>query len=239
LALTPKDNEAFYREVDEELRRDQVRGMANRYGLAIGSAVVLLLAAIGGYLWWQNHTRTQAEVQAERFAAVLDDVEQGKMSSADPRLDQVAKDGNLGYRTQAELMKAGMAIEAGNDARALAIYRKIASDDDVPQLQRDAALIRQTAMEYDKLKPEDVVARLKPLAVQGNAWFGSAGEMVGVAYMRQGKSQLAAPIFEALAKDTKVPQSLRLRASEVASSLGVDLTPQTGAAKAATKEASR
>lgn len=237
MALTPKDNEAFYREVDEELRRDQMRGMFSRFGgLAIGAALAFL-AAVGGYLWWQNHTRSQADAQAETFATVLDEVQQGKIDGVGPRLDQIAKDGNHGYRIQARLLKAGIAAQTGKTAEALAIYRTIAADDDVPQLQREAALIRQTELEYDRLKPELVVSRLKPLAVQDNPWFASAGEMVAVAYVRQGKPQLAAPIFKALATDTKVSQPVRLRASDAAASLGVDL--EAGAVKAATKEATR
>ncbi len=237
MALTPKDNEAFYREVDEELRREQMRGMLARYGgLAIGAALAFLVA-IGGYLWWQNHRQSQAETQAEIFATVLDEVQQGKIEGVGARLDQIAKEGNSGYRIQARLLKAGIAAQTGRPAEALAIYRTIASDDDVPQLQREAALIRQTELEYDRLKPELVIARLKPLAVQDNPWFASAGEMVAIAYVRQGKPQLAAPIFKALAADTKVSQPVRLRASEAAASLGVDL--EAGAKKAATKEATR
>ena len=110
MALTPKDNEAFYREVDEELRRDQMRGVFDRYGILLACAVVLFLAAVGGFLWWQSHQRGQAEKQAEQLAMVLDDVEGGTAKAVDPRLDKLAADGSRAYQTQALMLLALLTI---------------------------------------------------------------------------------------------------------------------------------
>jgi hypothetical protein len=222
LALTPKDSEAFLREVDEELRRDQLQDFLGRYGKLIIAAVVLFLVAVAGYLYWQNHQRAAAEKQAEDFTAILTEVDSGKVRGGDPRIDKLAKDGTSAYRTQALLLKAGLAAQAGRDGEAIGIYRQLAGDKDVARAYRDAALVRQTALEYDKLAPQAVIYRLKPLAVQGNPWFGTTGEMVGLAYIRQHKEQLAAPLYVALAKDKQVPTSVRERASEIALSLGAD-----------------
>jgi hypothetical protein len=156
-----------------------------------------------------NHQQSVAEKQAEELTAVLTDVGAGKVKGGDARLEKLTREGNDAYRTQALLLKAGLAAQGGKDAEAISIYRQVAADEDLPQVFRDAALVRQTALEYDKLEPAAVIARLKPLAVKGNAWFGTAGEMVGVAYMRQNKPQLAAPIFKALAEDVKAPESIR------------------------------
>ena len=236
MALTPRDSDGFIREVDEELRRDELRFFFARYGMLLIAAVVLFLAAVGGYLWWQNHQRSVAEEQAEEFSAVLTDVGAGKVKGGDARLETLAKEGNAAYRTQALLLKAGLAAGDGRDAEAIGIYRQIASDEDLPQVFRDAALVRQTALEYDKLQPDAVISRLKPLAVKGNAWFGSAGEMVGVAYMRQNRPQLAAPLFKALAEDDKVPASIRGRADEVARSLGIETSLQPNRSNAGSEE---
>ena len=99
---------------------------------------------------------------------------------------------------------------------------------DLDPLHRDLALVRQTAAEYDTLKPEQVVARLKSLAIPGNAWFGSAGEMVGVAYMRMNKPDLAAATFKAMIADEQVPGTIRSRVIQLAGIYGVDADP-TGA----------
>ncbi len=91
-----------------------------------------------------------------------------------------------------------------------------------PQPYRDAALVRQTALEFDSLKPEEVIARMKPLAQPGNPWFGSAGEMTAMALIKQGKNAEAGQLFGKMARDKRVPDSLRARFVQIASTLGVD-----------------
>ena len=67
MAIKPRDNETFYREVDEELRKEQLSNFWKRYGLLAIGAFVLLLAAIGGYIWWQH--RQQIELPPGRANA--------------------------------------------------------------------------------------------------------------------------------------------------------------------------
>ena len=86
----------------------------------------------------------------------------------------------------------------------------------MPQPYRDAALIRQTALEFDSLKPEEVIGRLQPLAKPGNPWFGSAGEMTALALIKQGKKAEAGQLFATIAKDKSVPETLRARAAQIA-----------------------
>jgi len=66
---------------------------------------------------------------------------------------------------------------------------------------------------------------LSPLAVPGGPWLGSGGEMLAAAYMRDGKPQLAAPVWGMIAKDDRMPPSLRSRASQMAAMLGTDVGP--------------
>jgi hypothetical protein len=80
---------------------------------------------------------------------------------------------------------------------------------------------------------------LGPLAVAGNPWFGSAGELVALAHLKNNQPARAAPIFAAMAKDQKLPQSIRSRALQMAGALGIDaVTEAEGAPSgaAATKE---
>src|SRR5690606_34960875 len=89
-------------------------------------------------------------------------------------------------------------------------------------LYRDFAVIREVTLRYDDLKPAEVEARLKPLAVKGEAWLGSAGELLGHAYLDQGKTEEAGELFRQVALDEDVPQSIRFRTRQMAGSMGVD-----------------
>lgn len=226
MALKPVDNETFYREVDEELRREQMKTTWQRNGKWIIAGVVLWLAAIAGYLYWQNHRQEQAGKRGEELSAVFEDIQAGKMKGAEPRLDAIAKEGGPGYRAAALLTKADLAIVQNNVPAAVALFKTLAEDEGLPAPYRELALIRQTAAEYDALQPTVVIQRLKPLAVAGNPWFGSAGEMVALAYLKQQKNADAARIFAAMAKDQSIPASIRSRSVQMAGALGVDAVQQ-------------
>ena len=54
LASTPPDNEAFLREVDDELRRDELQSFWKRWGRWLVGGIIAALALFAAYLWWQN-----------------------------------------------------------------------------------------------------------------------------------------------------------------------------------------
>ena len=233
MAIKPKDNESFYREVDEELRRDQMRSLWERYGKLAILALVLVLAAIAGAIWWKNQQEVRRGKQGQELIAAFDDISGGKKAAAVPRLDELAKSDSPGYKAAALLTKADLAIEANNVDAAAALFQQIANDQSLDQTYRDLALVRLTHTQFDKLQPQAVVDRLKGLAVAGNPWFGSAGEMVAISYLKLSKPKDAAQLFAALAKDKKVPDSVRSRAMQMAGSLGIDTVEDP----AATQEA--
>ena len=102
------------------------------------------------------------------------------------------------------------------------MLESIASDADAPQAYRDLANVRLVALQFDRMEPQQVVDRLKPLATPGNPWFGSAGELVAMAYLAQGQEELAGPLLATIAKDEDVPQTLRSRTRQMAGLLGYD-----------------
>lgn len=219
MALTPTENEAFLREVDENLRRDQMSGLAKKWGRLIGAVVIVGLVALAAFLWWRNHRIEQAGVEGEALAEVLTDVEIGRALPTDPRIAVLAASPRDGYRAMARLTQAGIAART-DPAAAAASYQAIAGDAGLPQATRDLALIRATTVQFDTLPPAEVVGRMKPLAVATSPWFGSAGELTGLAYLKMNRRDLAGPLFAAVARDTNVPAGLRGRAAGMATALG-------------------
>ena len=222
MAIKPVDNETFYREVDEELRRDQMRSWWSRYGKLVIGGVILLLAAIGGFIWWQNYQEQKAGERGETLVAALKDVSSGDKAAAQAKLDQLSEADQPAYRAAALLTKADLAIEANQIDEAAGLFGQVAENDDFAGPYRDLALVRMTALQIDKLQPQAVIDRLRGLAVPESAFFGSAGEMVAISYLKLNRPQEAARLFAAMAKDDNVPESIRNRAVQMAGSLGVD-----------------
>ncbi|QCI94646.1 tetratricopeptide repeat protein [Novosphingobium sp. EMRT-2] len=214
--------DVFLREVDDALREDQVFDALRRYGKPVGALVVAGLVGLAGWLWYDYHKATVAGEQGERMTIALDQLEAGRVQTSSDSMAPLVKDGGPGYRAAAQLTQAGIAAQQNKTDDAAKLLAAVAADQSAPQAYRDLATIREVAITMDKLPPEKVVERLKPLAVPGNAWFGSAGELLGFAYLKQGKNDLAGPLFAAMAKDKTVPASIRERARQLAGTLGVD-----------------
>ena len=238
MAIKPTGNETFYREVDEELRKEQLSSFWSRYGWALIGGVVLLLAAIGGAIWWQNRQAAEAGMRGEQLAAAFEDVQAGRAKAAVPKLDALAAEGGEGYKAAALLTKADLSIQNNDTKAAIATFRQVANDGELAEPYRQLALVRQTALEFDTLQPAEVIRRLQPLARADSAWFGSAGEMVALAHLKANRPQQAAPIFAALARDERLPSSIRSRAVQMAGALGVDAVSEPAAA-GATKEVTK
>ena len=229
MAIKPRDNEAFYREVDEELRREQAMQAWNRFRWWIVAGGLLLIAAIGAFIWWQNHRQARAAAQGEALVAALESMEKGPAQAAGPQVAQLEQSDVGAYRAAGLFSRADILIESGNVPAAAAVLQRIAADEDLPEPYRHAALVRQTALEFDRIRPEAVIERLRPLIRRGHPWFGSAGELTGHAHLRQQRPDLAARVFAALAADETVPESIRSRAVQMAGALGVDAVQQTQA----------
>ncbi|MEP9401600.1 tetratricopeptide repeat protein [Sphingomonas silueang] len=222
MALTPQNNDAFIREVDDELRREQMSNIGKRYGVLIIAAVLIALAGFGAWTWWQHHQRTQAGEQGEKLALALDDVAAGRVAEATAAVQALTTSNRDAVRATALLTQADLLLGKKDLKGAAAAFGKVAADESLAQPFRDLALVRRTAVEYDSLAPQAVIDRLRGLADKNSPWLGSAGEMVAIAYLRQNKLQQAGQTFALVAQTDGVPQSVRARAVQMAGSLGVD-----------------
>ncbi len=222
MALPTDSSDTFLREVDENLRRDQAEDFFRKHGKWLIGGIVLLLAAIGGWLYWQNQQRAAVAAQSEQLAQVYADVGANRMETVPQRLDGIAAEGDDAVRALALFTRAAVAIDANDRKLATAKYRQIADDKGIPQVFRDGALIRATSLEFDALPAEQVIARMQPFTKPGAPWFGSAGELTAMALLKQGKKTEAGRLFASIAADRQVPESVRARTAQIAGTLGVD-----------------
>jgi hypothetical protein len=224
LALPTDPAEAFVREVDENLRRDQMADMAKSYGKWIIAAVILFLAAVGGYLYWQQRQQSQAIADSEAMSTALDKIASGDVKDAQAALTPLGDSSNDVIEASALLGRAAVALRQNDRKTAIELYKQVADNGGLPQPYRDLATVRGTMTEFDSLKPDEVIARLAPLSQPGNPFFGTAGEMTGMALLAKGNRAAAGQMFAKLAADKQVPESIRSRAVQIAGSLGVDAT---------------
>src|ERR1700712_3653480 len=102
LASTPPTNQAFMREVDDELRRDQFASIWQRWGKWIVIALVAALVALAGFLYWQSRQAEAAGVEGEQLSGAMDDLAADKLQGLTPRLNALAVSKVPGYKAAAK-----------------------------------------------------------------------------------------------------------------------------------------
>lgn len=223
------ENQAFLREVDEEYRRDQMLRFWRRWGVWIVVAVLTALIALAIWLYAGHRSTVAAERQGDLYDTALMDLSENQIGKASETLAKLRETGNIGYSAMARFSEANILLRNDKLPEAAEKFGAIAADTRVPQPLRELAVVRQTLAEYDTLEPAIVVDRLKALAVPDSAWFGTAGEMVAAAYLKQGKRQEAGELYGQIARAESVPASIRQRAVQMAGVLGVDATEDPAA----------
>jgi hypothetical protein len=228
LAQPPDITETFVKEVDENLRRDRLRDFFKENGTWIVLGVILFLAISGGIIWYQQHREKNAQAEVEQLAQLYKDIGDGNTGKVPQQLDELSDSGSKAVRASALFTRAAFAVQQNDPKLAIATYKKIRDDSSLPDSYRNAALIRETALEFDQLQPQQVITQLEPLAKPGDPWFGSAGEMTALALIKQGKTKEAGQLFATLAKDKDVPEAIRNRSIQISGSLGADASAALG-----------
>jgi hypothetical protein len=229
MALTPttptpsNEDEALIREIDEAVREDALLTFLKDHGTKLLAGIVALIAALGGYMLWDNYREGQLEAQSETLISALDYADQRDFKTASERVAPLLADGSsAGARTAAQFLQAAAALEQGDRAKASSLYKAIAADGEAPPALRDLAKVRDVSLNFDTMKPAAVIAGLRPLAKPDSDFFGSAGELVAMAHLEAGNRAEAGKLFAQIAKDEDLPETLRSRARQMAGLMGVD-----------------
>jgi hypothetical protein len=200
----------FIREVDEEYRRDQIMQIWKRYSGVIVGLVLLLVAAVGGWRYWQHVQQQRAEAAAVRYEEALRLAREGKSEDAERSLDGLAKDAPQGYQA---LSRFRLAAEIGKQKpeEGAKAYDALAADGRVEPVMQDLARLRAAMLRMDTADPATVQPVLERLATPTNVWRHTARELLGLGAMKRGDYDGASRWFDQIAADRDTPQGLRSR----------------------------
>lgn len=210
------------REIDDAVRQDEMSNFFETYGRPLIGVITGGLLIFGGYLWCDSREEAAMEKSSEDMIAAIDQVKAGNLDSADKAAAALAENSEGGPASVARMLRAGIAQEQDKKGEAAKLYQEVADASDAPPALRDLAKIRAMTANFDERKPADVIAALKDIAVPGNPYFGSAGELVAMAHLEAGDEKKAGEMFAAIAKEEDTPESLKSRARQMSGLLGVD-----------------
>jgi len=209
----------IFREIDEELRRDNFLRLWQRYGkyvIALAVALVAVTAVIGG---WREYRSRQRQAEGVRFAAAADLANQGNFKNAADAFLEMAQASSGGRSTLSRFAAASVKGKMGDAAGAAAIYDQLAADGSNPPIYRDLATLLAVRFTLDK-DPKAAVERLKPLTDAANPWHATALELTALAELKSGDKAAAQKTYKGLADDLTAPSGTRARAAEMVAALG-------------------
>jgi hypothetical protein len=204
--------DTFLREVDEEMRREQMRRIWDRYGIAIIAVAVLILAGVGGYRYWTYRQASLAETAGQRFEAAAALASEGKTEEASKAFSAIAAETSDGYRTLARLRMAAALAGAGKRAEAAAAYEGIAGDRATDPLLAEFSTLQAAVLRSDTTDWTDLQNRLSPLLSGSSPWRGAAREAVALAAVRAGNTAEARKQLELLLADRTAAPAILDRA---------------------------
>jgi hypothetical protein len=201
----------IFHEVDEEVRRERLQKLWERYGLYIVALAVLVVLGVGawrGYQWWENK---QAAAAGAKFEAALNLSSQGKHGEAEAAFAEIAKNAPAGYAMLARL-RAAAELSHSKPAEAVKAYDKIAADTSLSQTMRDLASLRAAMLEVDSVSFANLKKRLEPLAQPGRTFAASARELLALSAWKHDDVKQAKHYLNLLESDPSTPSGTRARA---------------------------
>jgi hypothetical protein len=200
----------IFHEVDEEVRREQLKKLWDRYGNYVAAAAVLAVLAVGGwrgYSWWEAK---KAAESGAAFESAITLAEAGKHSEAEAAFGKIASDGTAGYRKLAGMREA--AELAQTDAKAaLAAYDKLAADSGIGPVLRDLAALRAGAILIDTGAFAEARTRIEPLTANDRTFRHTARELLVLAAWRAGDMTAAKGWIDMIMTDLQTPPATRSR----------------------------
>ena len=201
----------LFDEVDEEVRRDQLKKLWDRYSLYIVALAILIIAGVGGWRGYQYLEAKKAAKAGDAFNKAVELSDQNKHAEAETAFTDLAAKAPSGYRMLARFRAA--AETANRDPQAAAkLFDELAADRSVGAEQRDLAQIRAAGLLLDTASYQNMVQRLEPSTGPGATFRHVARELLALSAWRANDVAATRQWLDMIALDGETPPSVRSRA---------------------------
>ena len=207
----------IFQEVDEEVRRERLQKLWQRYGNFVIAVCILIVAVVGawrGYEWWQTKKAGESGAAFENAVTLA---EAGKHQDAEAAFAKLASDGTAGYRALARLREAAELAHT-DKAAAVKAYDEIAADKSAGEIMQELAAVRAGFLLVDTTPYSEMRQRLEPLTASDKTFRHSARELLALSAWKSDDTNAARQWTGMIITDPQSPQGIRSRA-EVLSEL--------------------
>ncbi len=201
----------LFDEVDEEVRREQLKKLWDKYSLYFIALALLIIAGVGGWRGYQYLEAKKAAEAGDAFDKAIELSEQNKHADAEAAFTDLAAKAPSGYRMLARFRAAAEA--ANRDPQAAAkMFDDIAADRSVGSEQQELARIRAAGLLLDSTSYPNMLQRLEPSTGPGATYRHVARELLALSAWRTNDATATRQWLDMIALDGETPSSVRSRA---------------------------
>jgi hypothetical protein len=201
----------LFDEVNEDVRRDQLKQLWKQYSIYIVAGALLIIASVGG---WRGYQYLEAKKAAEAGAAfdkASELSEQNKHAEAESAFMDLAAKAPSGYRLLARL-RAAAEVANRDPQAAVKLYDEISADRSIGAPEQDLAKVRAAGLLLETSSYPNMLARLEPATAPGATFRHTARELLALSAWRVNDTAAARQWLDMIANDGETPPGLRSRA---------------------------
>jgi hypothetical protein len=219
-------SEEFVREVDEELKREQLGKLWQRYGILVVGLAVLLVLGTAAKVGWDHWRQNALAAEARRYFDAQQALAAGRSDEAASQFAAIAGDGDTGYAALSRLKEAEAKLARKDMAGAVESLRQLGESKAGDTMLRQYGALLAAARELDTADPGELTRRLEPLSAGDAPWRYRARELLALVAIRTGDLGKAREILQQLSHDVGVPPTQQRRAEELLQAIGGPAGPQ-------------
>jgi hypothetical protein len=199
---------AAFQEVDEAVRKDELREWWGRYGTWVIAGAVIVVVAVAGLVGWRQYDTAQRAEASAAYSAALAKIAQDP-AAARADFEKQASSAPAPYRALAALIAAQLRETLEAQVAALTAVAPTLSSAELTDLANVIAAFKSV----DSPKAEEMVARLEPLAGPDRPFRLSVRELQALVAVHKGDTKRARELWSEIAKDPAAPQGAAQRVS--------------------------
>lgn len=200
----------IFHEVDEEVRREQLKKLWDKYSIVLIAAAVLIVAGIAGWRGYEYYVGKKAAEAGAQFEAALTLAEQGKQAEAETAFAKIAGEAPQGYRLLARF-QAASALARTKQPDGIKAYDELAADASLGPIWQDLAGVRAGLLLVDTASLADMQNRLGPLAEPGRPYRHTARELLALSAWKNNDAAASKRYIDMIAADAETPPGTRSR----------------------------
>jgi len=201
----------LFDEVDEEVRREQLKQLWDKYSLFIIAVAILIVAAVGGWRGYQYLEAKKAAEAGDAFNKAVELSEQNKHSEAETAFSDLVAKGPYGYRLLSRFRLAAE-VETRDPKAAVQMFDELAADRGIGAEQQELARIRAGGILVDTATYSDMKQRLEADTAPSATFHHVARELLALSAVRANDSTAARQWLDMISSDADTPPSVRSRA---------------------------